>query len=193
MCMWDRILDKGSIKVDSVSESESAARGNEATPASVLRRCCLQWLFFYILRCYFNELDAKSMYRHGIICSEKTHIYFKGRILSTFLKMSFLRCWQWVTLCLRLRSYRNYKTCRTWHASKINPLRGFAKLKKFQKSKNNLDRAQPTHPPPYPNNFFFGNPSVAWPEHSNHNCNNIQTEYITLRSYQMSTHSPHWK
>ena len=34
-------------------------------------------------------------------------------------------------------------------------LRGFAKLKKFQKSKNNLDRAQPTHPPPYPNFFFF--------------------------------------
>ena len=57
-------------------------------------------MFFYseclfILRCYFNELDAKSPYRHGIICSEKTHIYFKGkgggssRILCTFLKMSF--------------------------------------------------------------------------------------------------------
>ena len=48
-------------------------------------------------------------------------------------------------------------------------LRGFAKLKKFQKSKNNLDRAQPTHPP-IQIFFFFGNPSVAWPEHSNHNC-----------------------
>ena len=37
-------------------------------------------------------------------------------------------------------------------------LRGFAKLKKFQKSKNNLDRAQPTHPPPYPNIFFVWKP-----------------------------------
>ena len=37
-------------------------------------------------------------------------------------------------------------------------LRGFAKLKKFQKSKNNLDRAQPTHPPPYPIFFFFWKP-----------------------------------
>ena len=70
--LWDRILDKCSIKADSVSESESAARGNEATPASVLRRCFSQRMFFFILRCYFNELielDAKSMYRHGIICS----------------------------------------------------------------------------------------------------------------------------
>ena len=37
-------------------------------------------------------------------------------------------------------------------------LRGFAKLKKFQKSKNNLDRAQPTHPPPYPNILFCWKP-----------------------------------
>ena len=37
-------------------------------------------------------------------------------------------------------------------------LRGFAKLKFFQKSKNNLDRAQPTHPPPYPIFFFFWKP-----------------------------------
>ena len=32
--LWDRILDKCSIKADSVSESESAARSNEATPVS---------------------------------------------------------------------------------------------------------------------------------------------------------------
>ena len=52
----------------------------------------------------------------------------------------------------------------------LQELRGFAKLKKFQKSKNNLDRAQPTHPPPYPNIFFFWKPiSGIWPEHSNHN------------------------
>ena len=36
-------------------------------------------------------------------------------------------------------------------------LRGFAKLKKFKKSKNNLDRAQPTHPPPI-QIFFFWKP-----------------------------------
>ena len=56
-----------------------AVTSKEATPASVFS----EKMFFYsecffILRCYFNELDAKSMYRHGIICSEKTHIYFKG-------------------------------------------------------------------------------------------------------------------
>ena len=68
------------------------------------------------------------MYRHGIICSEKTHFYFKGggssRILSTFLKMSFIALLT-ATLCLSvsLRSYRNHKkTCRTLHASKMNPL-----------------------------------------------------------------------
>ena len=68
------------------------------------------------------------MYRHGIICSEKTHFYFKGgggssRILSTFLKMSFIALLT-VTLCLSvsLRSYRNHTTCRTLHASKMNPL-----------------------------------------------------------------------
>ena len=32
-------------------------------------------------------------------------------------------------------------------------LRGFAKLKKFQKSKTNLDRAHPTHSPP--SKIFF--------------------------------------
>ena len=42
-------------------------------------------------------------------------------------------------------------------------VRGFAKLKKFQKS----DKAHPTHPPPI--KLFFGNPSLTWTEHSNHN------------------------
>ena len=50
--LWDRILDKCSIKADSesVSESESAARGtgNEATPASVLRRCFFTVNLFYL-------------------------------------------------------------------------------------------------------------------------------------------------
>ena len=49
--LWDRILDKCSINADSVSESESAARGNEATPASVLRRC-----FFYTVNVFYLAL-----------------------------------------------------------------------------------------------------------------------------------------
>ena len=47
----------------------------------------------------------------------------------------------------------------TWEFFDISrALRGFAKLKKFKKSKKKLDRAQPTHPPPYPNIFFFLKP-----------------------------------
>ena len=42
--------------------------------------------------------------------------------------------------------------------SHLHKLRAFAKLKKFQKSKQNLDRAQPTHPPHYPNIFYFWKP-----------------------------------
>ena len=72
-------------------------------------------------------------------------------------------------------------------------LRGFAKLKKFQKSKNNLDRAHPTHPPPI--QIFFFLETHQWHGQSTQitTFNNVQTEYITLRSYHMSTHSPHWK
>ena len=67
---------------------------------------------------------------------------------------------------------------------------GFAKLKTFQKSTKKLDRAQPTHPPPIQIFFFLEthgqNTQIT-------TFNNVQTEYITLRSYHMSTHSPHWK
>ena len=41
-------------------------------------------------------------------------------------------------------------------------VRGFAKLSKFQKSKTNWIELKPVQ-------FFFGNPSVTWLEHSNHN------------------------
>ena len=47
---------------------------------------------------------------------------------------------------------------RCSHVFAQKSLRGFAKLKKFQKSKKKLDRAQPTHPPPYPIFFFFLKP-----------------------------------
>ena len=86
------------------------------------RRACWDDVFYseclFILRCYFNELDAKSPYRHGIICSEKTHIYFKGkgggssRILSTFLKMSFFALLT-VTLSLRLTRYMHFFKAKT--------------------------------------------------------------------------------
>ena len=88
----------------------------------------------------------------------------------------------------------NYRT--TDVTSEVSAtLRGFAKLKKFQKSKNNFDRAQPTHPPPYPNIFFFWKhiSGMARTLKSQLLINNVHTEYITLRSYHMSTHSPHWK
>ena len=38
--------------------------------------------------------------------------------------------------------------------------KGLCKVKKFQKSKINLDGALPTHPPP--SELFFGNPSLTW-------------------------------
>ena len=75
----------------------------------------------------------------------------------------------------------------------VDSFRGFGKLKIFKKSKKKLDRAQPTHPPPYQFIFIFGNPSVTRPEHSNHNgfyqllITYIQTECTTLRSYHMLT------
>ena len=43
-----------------------------------------------------------------------------------------------------------YNRCLVWYG-----LRGFAKLNKFRKSKKKLDRAQPTHPPPYPIFLFW--------------------------------------
>ena len=42
----------------------------------VEKKRCFYSECFFILRCYFNELDAESM-AHEIICSGKTHIYFK--------------------------------------------------------------------------------------------------------------------
>ena len=50
------------------------------------------------------------------------------------------------------------------------PLRGFAKLIFFSKSpkKNWIEFNPPTHPP-IQFIFIFGNLSVTWPEHSNHN------------------------
>ena len=41
-------------------------------------------------------------------------------------------------------------------------LRGFAKLKKFQKSKKKLDRAQPTHPPTLLSKYFFFFETHPW-------------------------------
>ena len=46
-------------------------------------------------------------------------------------------------------------------------VRGHAKLKQFQTSQKNLDRAHNKHPPPYLI-FFFGNKSPTWTENLVH-------------------------
>ena len=42
--------------------------------------------------------------------------------------------------------------------------------------------AHPTHPPPHPS-FFFGNPSLTWTEHSNHN-----SHTFLAMLYRQNTH-----
>ena len=93
--------------------------------------------------------------------NEQSHIYFElTHLLSITLSLS--SSWaEWL-------AWTSLHQTLSINISRA-VLSGFAKLKKFQKSKQILDRAQPTHPPPYPNIFFFGNPSVTRPEHSNHN------------------------
>ena len=58
----------------------------------------------------------------------------------------------------------------------LDVLRGIAKLNKFQKSKKKLDRAHPTHPPP--SKLFFGNRSLTWTQHSNHNNQQLLAMYV---------------
>ena len=41
--------------------------------------------------------------------------------------------------------------------NRATSLRGFVKLKNFQKSEKNSDWSDPTQPPPYPFFYFFGN------------------------------------
>ena len=52
--------------------------------------------------------------------------------------------------------HKTSNTCSAIHSTTELPrsIRGFAKLNKFQKSNNKLDRAQPTHPPTPLSNFF---------------------------------------
>ena len=58
---------------------------------------------------------------------------------------------------------------RLFHRSQLT--KGLCKVKKIKKK--NLDRAHATHPPPI--QTFFGNPSLTWTEHSNHNNYHILT------------------
>ena len=63
-------------------------------------------------------------------------------------------------------------------------LRGFAQLIFFlQKSQFFLDRVHPTHPHPIQTFFFFGNPSLTWTEHSNHN-----NQQLLANVYRQNTH-----
>ena len=59
--------------------------------------------------------------------------------------------------------------------------KGLCKVKFFSNIQNKLDRAHPTHPP----FFVFGNPSLTWTEHSNHNNQQLLAMYIQNRQ---STH-----
>ena len=68
-------------------------------------------------------------------------------------------------------------------------LRGSAKLKKFQKSKTNLDRAHPAHP--HHPNFFFGNPSLTWTEHTNPNNQQLLAMHVQTE-YTSGLHNKHW-
>ena len=86
------------------------------------------------------------------------------------------------------RRDRNTKPHRSWlvdHSiiqyplsSYWRQLRGFAKFKKFQKSKKKLDGAQ--------NQFklFFLNPLLTWTEHSNHN----NQQLLAMCIYRQNTH-----
>ena len=74
-----------------------------------------------------------------------------------FVLVSLLSVWHWNVLKCNII---------VLYVSSLK-LRGFAKLKNSKNPKKNLDRAHPTHPPP--TQTFFGNPSLTWTEHSNHN------------------------
>ena len=88
------------------------------------------------------------------------------------------------------RSYDFHHGSAAWGEPCIDPpthsqgwqvwVRGFAKLKNFQKSKINLDRAHPTHPPPI--QFFCGNPSLTWT-----NTQIINNQQL-LAMYRQNTH-----
>ena len=61
-------------------------------------------------------------------------------------------------------------------------VRGFAKLKKFKKKW--IELTPPTHP--HPNFYFiFGNPSLTWTEHSNHNNQQLLAMHNTDRIHMV--------
>ena len=71
--------------------------------------------------------------------------------------------------------------------------KGLCKVKKNSKNPKIIwiELNPPTHP--LSNFFFFETHQWHGQNTQITTVNNVQTEYITLRSYQMSTHSPHWK
>ena len=93
-----------------------------------------------------------------------------------------------------------YRFCiRSPYLTAVTKHKGLCKDNFFlHKSQFFLDRTHPTHPPPNPILFYFWKPisdtartlKSQWLLTT---FNNVQTEYITLRSYHMITQSPHWK
>ena len=84
-----------------------------------------------------------------------------------------------VVFLLRVIS-QDLDKCFTLNIHKLYS-KGLCKVKKIQEIQKNLDR--PTHPP---SNFFFGNPSLTWTEHSNHNNQQLLAAIYTDRIHKIS-------
>ena len=158
----------------------------------------------------YRPMFAFNCCEYNVAC-DFSHANVNGYVTCGYMRMKIL-VWEPTHLlvnidtiqCFRCKNYQIWKktnqvylyTSYQWFIQMCSrDIRGFAKLKKFQKSKNNLDRAQPTHPPTPLSKYFFFLETHQWHGQNTQitTFNNVQTEYITLRSYHMSTHSPHWK
>ena len=79
----------------------------------------------------------------------------------------------WLVTCNRWDYAMHPKQRGCLLQKRVTAFRGFAKLKKIQK-KTWIELTPPSHPHP---NFLFGNPSLTWTEHSNHNNQQLLAMY----------------
>ena len=92
--------------------------------------------------------------------AELVHLLHRDRVLPHYIcayitkfrdiYLSIIHIGNVETTCLHLAVSRVSEIMHYCCFFVVRILRGFAKLKKFKKSKKNLDRAQPTHPPTHP-------------------------------------------
>ena len=112
-------------------------------------------------------LDCQVAHRADVTSSPQRTFVLNLVIVSQFARL--------VPLSAPLLSNTLNWTAQTEAASSkaqqtLGVIRGFAKLNKFQKSKKTwIELTPPTHPPPPPSKLCFGNQSLTWTEHSNHN------------------------